>query len=303
MALRELSGGEGDGREPRLRPEAAARSASRGHVLQRVEPVPAGLLAQVRELIAYREFIRLFLWRDLKLRYRQTAIGALWAVLQPLALMVVFSLVLGFLVRMPTDGLPYPLFVFAGLAIWQFFNKSLVQASTSLKDHEGLIAKVYFPRLILPLALIVGGLVDLALTLLVVVFMAALYGFYPSWPIVLLPLFVALGVLAALAFGVWLATLDTVYRDVRQALPVVLQLWMFMAPIVYPTSLLPQSWQAIYALNPMVGIVEGVRWSLTADAPAPDWRMLVISSAVLVLVLASGVRHFRRVEATVIDTL
>ncbi len=240
---------------------------------------------------------------DVTLRYKQTAAGVAWVVLQPLLMMIVFSVFLGFFIRVPTGGIPYPLFVYSGLLIWQLFAKSLTLAAESIKENEPIISRVYFPRIILPLSVMFGGVMDLLVAVIVLLPLMAFYGIFPSWPVFVAPVFVGLAVLAAFAVGLWLSILGALYRDIRLVLPVLLQAWMFMTPVVYPTSLVPERWQALYSLNPMVGAVEGLRWSLIDGAPQPNLTVMGISTVVLVFLLVGGVYYFRRTEGNLVDVM
>lgn len=268
-----------------------------------ISPKPLSIFGTVREVWEYRELLYTFAWRDVTLRYKQTAAGVAWVVLQPLLMMIVFSVFLGFFIRVPTGGIPYPLFVYSGLLIWQLFAKSLTLATESIKENEPIISRVYFPRIILPLSVMFGGVMDLLVAVIVLLPLMAFYGIFPSWPVFVAPVFVGLAVLAAFAVGLWLSILGALYRDIRLVLPVLLQAWMFMTPVVYPTSLVPERWQALYSLNPMVGAVEGLRWSLIDGAPQPNLAVMGISTVVLVLLLVGGIYYFRRTEGNLVDVM
>lgn len=268
-----------------------------------ISPKPLSIFGTVREVWEYRELLYTFAWRDVTLRYKQTAAGVAWVVLQPLLMMIVFSVFLGFFIRVPTGGIPYPLFVYSGLLIWQLFAKSLTLAAESIKENEPIISRVYFPRIILPLSVMFGGVMDLLVAVIVLLPLMAFYGIFPSWPVFVAPVFVGLAVLAAFAVGLWLSILGALYRDIRLVLPVLLQAWMFMTPVVYPTSLVPERWQALYSLNPMVGAVEGLRWSLIDGAPQPNLAVMGISTVVLVLLLVGGIYYFRRTEGNLVDVM
>lgn len=268
-----------------------------------ISPKPLSIFGTVREVWEYRELLYTFAWRDVTLRYKQTAAGVAWVVLQPLLMMIVFSVFLGFFIRVPTGGIPYPLFVYSGLLIWQLFAKSLTLAAESIKENEPIISRVYFPRIILPLSVMFGGVMDLLVAVIVLLPLMAFYGIFPSWPVFVAPVFVGLAVLAAFAVGLWLSILGALYRDIRLVLPVLLQAWMFMTPVVYPTSLVPERWQALYSLNPMVGAVEGLRWSLIDGAPQPNLAVMGVSTVVLVLLLVGGIYYFRRTEGNLVDVM
>lgn len=251
------------------------------------------------ELWRYRELLMFQAQRDIKVRYKQTFLGAGWAILQPLLTMVVFSTLFGKLVRIPSGNVPYPVFVFCALLPWQLFAYALTHSSNSLVDHADTIKKVYFPRLILPLASVLTGLVDFAVAGLVLLVMLLYYGIVPGWPAVTLPFFTVLAMAAALAVGLWLSALNVKYRDVRHTIPFLLQLWFFVTPVAYPSSLVPGKWQALYGVNPMTGVVDGFRWALFDQTPPGP--MFVVSLAATALLLAGGALYFRRVERSFSD--
>lgn len=266
----------------------------------RIQPSRGWVSLRLRELWAYRELAYFLTWREVKVRYKQTALGAAWALLQPLLTMLVFSLFLGKLAKVPSDRIPYPLFCLAGLVPWSFFSTGLSLSANSLASSSNLISKVYFPRLSIPLSAVLSGVVDFAISFLLLIGVMALYHQAPSPRCVYLPLFSLLAFVAALGAGLWLSALNVEYRDVRYVLPFLTQFWMFATPIAYPSSLLSEPWRSIYGLNPMVGVVEGFRWSLfeTVDAPG---RMIVVSSITSVLLLIGGAFYFRRMERTFAD--
>ena len=262
-----------------------------------------GLVAlNLRELWQYRELLYILIWRDIKVRYKQTAIGAAWAVIQPFLTMVVFSLIFGRLAKIPSEGLPYPIFAYSALLPWQFFAKALTEASTSLVVNERVITKVYFPRLLVPTAVVLAGLLDFGIAFLILLGMMVFYGITPSWFILFVPLFLLLAIITALGVSFWLSALDVEYRDVRYTLPFLTQLWFFATPVVYPSTIVPPSWRALYGLNPMVGVIEGFRWALLGSAP-PDPRMLLVSSLLASLLFMSGLIYFRRMERTLADRI
>lgn len=268
-----------------------------------IQPRRGWLVLDLRELWRFRELLWILVWRDIKVRYKQTAIGAAWAILQPLAAMAVFTLFFGRLAHMPSDGLPYPLFVYSGLLLWQFFARALGEASTSLVANERIVTKVYFPRLLLPASVVLAGLLDFAVAAgLLVVFMVY-YGYLPSLTILTVPLFVGLAFLLALGVSLWLSALDAEFRDVRYTLPFLTQIWLFATPVVYPASLVPESWRVLYGLNPMVGVIEGFRWAVLGTARAPDPVLLGASALVVAVVLVSGLAFFRRMERTLADRI
>lgn len=249
---------------------------------------------------AYRELLYFLTWKDLKVRYKQTVLGAGWAVLQPVLTMVVFSVFFGRLGGLPSDGLPYPVFTYAALLPWMLFAHVLTQSSQSIVNHQSLITKVYFPRVLIVLAPLGVGLLDFALAFVVLLAIMLWYGLAPGLGLLLAPLFVALAALAALATGVWLAALNVRYRDVRYTVPFLTSLWLFASPVAYPASLVPGPWRWLYGLNPMAGAIEGFRWALLGQGgmPAP---LVAASLAVTLLMLVTGLRYFTRVEQTFAD--
>lgn len=255
---------------------------------------------QLRDLWAYRELLYFLAWRDFKVRYKQTVLGAAWAVIQPFFTMVVFSIFFGYLAKMPSDGIPYPVFAYAGLLPWSLFAHALTESSNSLVNNQSLITKVYFPRLIVPIAPLFVGLVDFGIALVVLFGMILFYKIVPGIAILTVPLFVLLALLSALAVGMWLSALNVEYRDVRYTIPFLTQLWLFATPVAYPSSLLPEPWRSLYGLNPMAGVVEGFRWALPGRTNAPGPLIAVSVAAVLVL-LIGGLWYFTRMERTFAD--
>ena len=254
------------------------------------------------ELWEYRELLYLLVWRDLRVRYKQTTLGAAWAIIQPLFTMVVFSVFFGRLAKIPSDGVPYPLFAFCALLPWQLFAFSLVESSQSLVANQRLLTKVYFPRILLPIASVVTGLVDFAIALLVLAGLMIYYAQAPSVAAWTLPIWTLLAVATALAAGVWLSVLNVKYRDVRYTLAFLTSLWMFATPIAYPASIVPARWRSLYGLNPMVGVVEGFRWAIlgTSSAGSP---MIAVSAAAVLVLLITGLFYFRRMERTFADVV
>jgi lipopolysaccharide transport system permease protein len=239
-------------------------------------------------------------WRDIKVRYKQTALGAAWAILQPFLTMVVFSLFFGRLANIPSDGVPYPIFSYGGLLPWTFFSTGLSQSAVSLVGSSNLITKVYFPRLAIPIATVLSGVVDFALAFVVLLGMMVFYGIAPTWNIIWLPGFLLLALVTCLGVGLWLSALNVKYRDVRYVIPFITQFWLFATPIAYPSTLLDQPWRTLYGLNPMVGVVEGFRWALLGTETRPGLIVLV-SSATAIAVLVGGAFYFRRMEKTFAD--
>ena len=270
--------------------------------LHRIAPSQAWAPLRLGELWAYRELLYFLIWREIKVRYKQTALGAAWAILQPLTTMVVFSIFFGRLARIPSDGVPYPVFAFCALLPWQLFAFALTESSNSVVANQRLITKVYFPRLIIPIAAVAVGLVDFAIAFVVLGAMLFYFGIQPGLAIATVPLWTLLAVATALGVGLWLAALNVRYRDVRYTLPFVAQLWLFVTPVAYPSSLVPQAWRTLYALNPMVGVVEGFRWALLGGTGSPG-AMVFVSAAVVAAILVSGLFYFRRVERTFADVI
>jgi lipopolysaccharide transport system permease protein len=266
----------------------------------RIEPSKGWVSLKLSELWEYRELLYFLIWRDIKVRYKQTALGAAWAIIQPFLTMLVFSLFFGRLAKVPSDGIPYPIFSFAALVPWTFFANGLGQSSNSLVGSANLITKVYFPRLTIPLAAVLSSVVDFALAFVVLLAMMLYYGMMPTLNVLWLPLFLLLALIASLGVGLWLSALNVEYRDVRYVVPFITQFWLFVTPIAYPSSLLPEPWRTVYGLNPMVGVVEGFRWALlgTKTAPAP---IIAVSSTAALLILVTGAFYFRRMEKTFAD--
>lgn len=270
--------------------------------LLRIEPTRGWGSLRLREVWERRELLLFFVWRDVKVRYKQTLLGAAWAIIQPLFTMVVFSLFFGRLARVPSDGLPYPIFSFAALVPWTFFANAVTQAANSMVGSAEIIKKVYFPRLVVPLASILAGLVDFAIAFVVLLGMMLAYGVVPGWALLLVPVFLGLSILTALGAGLWLAALNVEYRDVRYVVPFLIQVWLFATPIAYPSSLLAEPWRTVYGLNPMAGVIEGFRWALLGVGTTPG-PMVVVSAAIAVLVAMSGAFYFTRMERRFADVV
>jgi lipopolysaccharide transport system permease protein len=281
---------------------APQRPVSSDTPIVRIDIHRTSLLPHFCELWSHRELIYFFVWRDIKVRYKQSVIGVGWAIIQPFTIMVVFSLLFGRLARLPSDGVPYPIFYYSALLPWLYFANSLTQVTNSVVGHQGLIQKVYFPRLILPIVAIVSGLADLGMAFIVLAGMALFYGMVPGWSVLLLPAYVLLTILTALSLGLWLAALNAVYRDVRHAVPFVTQIWMFASPVVYSSTLVPESWRWLYRLNPLAGAIEGFRWALTGKGTPFDFSMLA-SVVIVVLVGITGLFYFRKTESTIVDVV
>ena len=253
------------------------------------------------ELREYRELLYFFVWRDIKIRYKQTAIGAAWAVLQPFLMMLVFSL-FGKLVHISSEGLPYPIFYYSAVLPWTYFAGSLQNATNTIVENQRLITKVYFPRLALPLSSVLSGLVDFGVSFLMFVAMMIYYGIRPTAAVVWVPAFLLLAVMTAFGVGLWLSALNAIYRDVRYVLPFLVQFWMIASPVAYPSSLVPEKWRWLYGLNPMAGVIEGFRWSL-AGYGEPPGRLVFVSAGMVVIVLLSGVAYFQKMETTIADVV
>jgi len=268
----------------------------------RIEPRRSWASPRFRELWDYRELLYFFVWRDVKVRYKQTALGAAWALLQPFFSMVVFTIFLGRLAKLPSDGIPYPIFTYTALAPWMFFSNGVAFSSNCLVGSANMLKKVYFPRLILPAATVVAGLVDLAISMLLLLALMLYYGVAPKMNMVWLPVFVLLALTVALGCGLWLAALNVYYRDVRYAVPFLMQIWLFATPVVYPSSLIREPWRTLYGLNPMTGVVEGFRWAALGIGK-PQVPMTLVSAAVAALILFGGILYFRHRERSFADVV
>jgi lipopolysaccharide transport system permease protein len=268
----------------------------------RIAPSRGWVALNLGELWAYRELIYFFIWRDVKVRYKQTVLGAAWAILQPVFTMVVFSIFFGRLARVPSDGMPYPLFAFAALVPWTFFANGLGQGANCLVSSAYMIQRVYFPRLALPVAAVLSGVVDFLLAFVVLLGMMVWMGWLPTVNVVWLPLFLILALVTSLGVALWLAALNVQYRDVHHTIPFLMQFWMIATPIAYPSSLLPEPWRTLYGINPMVGVVEGFRWALLGAATAPG-PMIAVSLLVSLVMLVSGAYFFRRMEKNFADVV
>jgi len=266
----------------------------------RISPPSRWTSLEFRELWEYRELLYFLIWRDVKVRYKQTALGAAWAVIQPFFMMVVFSLFFGRLAKVPSDGIPYPVFTFCALLPWQLFANALTESSNSLVGNQNLITKVYFPRLVVPISAVLGGLVDFVIAFVILLGMMLYYGIVPGWAIVTLPGFILLAVMTALGVGLWLSALNVQYRDVRYTIGFLVQLWLFLTPVAYPSSIVPEKWRPLYGLNPMAGVVEGFRWALLGKSQPPG-AMLWVSVAVVIVILFGGLYYFRRMEQQFAD--
>lgn len=270
--------------------------------VQRIEPSRGWVSLRLRELWEYRELLYFLTWRDIKVRYKQTALGAAWAIIQPFFTMVVFSLFFGKLAKIPSDGIPYPIFSYAALVPWTFFANGLSQSANSLVGSANLIKKVYFPRLTIPISTVLSGVVDFLLAFAVLLGMMLYYGIVPTLHALWLPLFLLLALMTALGVGLWLSAMNVQFRDVRYIVPFLTQFWMFATPIAYPSSLLSPTWRVVYGLNPMVGVVEGFRWALLGKGTAPG-PMIAVSALAALVILITGAYYFRRMEKTFADVV
>ncbi len=267
-----------------------------------IEPPSGWGGLQLKEVWAYRELLYFLIWRDLKVRYKQTALGAAWAIIQPVLTMLVFSIFFGRLAKVPSDGIPYPIFTYVALVPWTFFANGLNHASNSLVASANLLKKVYFPRLTIPVATVLAGIVDFALAFAVLIGLMAIYGVGATANVLWLPLFLLLAVVTALGVGLWLSALNVQYRDVRYVLPFLTQFWLFGTPIAYSSTMLSEPWRTLFGLNPMVGVVEGFRWALLGTATRPG-RMIFASAIAAVVILISGAMFFRRMERSFADVV
>ena len=285
---------------PRVANSLANRAP--GALTMRIEPPRTWLDLRLKELWMFRELLYFLVWRDVKVRYKQTALGAAWAILQPVMTMLVFSVFFGRLAKVPSDGIPYPVFAFTALLPWQLFAYALTESSNSLVSNQNLITKVYFPRLVIPISAVLAGLVDFGISFVVLLVLMRYYGIVPTAAVALLPLFVLLAIVTALAVGLWLSALNVKYRDVRYTIPFLTQFWLFVTPVAYPSSLVPEQWRALYGLNPMAGVVEGFRWALLGKTQSPG-AMLAVSVAAVIILLFGGLMYFRRTESTFADVV
>jgi lipopolysaccharide transport system permease protein len=268
----------------------------------RIQPSHGWISLKLTELWEYRELIYFLMWRDVKVRYKQTVLGVAWAIIQPVATMIIFSLFFGRLAKIPSDGVPYPIFNLVGLVPWTLFSNGLSHVSNSLVDSSNLIKKVYFPRLAVPIGALLSGIVDFALTFILLLIMMFHYGLLPTSNVLFFPLFILLALVTCLGAGLWLSALNVQYRDVRYVVPFMIQLWLFATPIVYPSSLLAEPWRTIYGINPMVGVIEGSRWALLGTKTGPG-SMIFVSSFAAIALLISGAFYFRKTERTFADVV
>lgn len=267
-----------------------------------IRPSRGWVSLKLQDLWEYRELLYFLVWRDVKVRYKQTVLGAAWAILQPFLTMVVFSIFFGRLAGVPSDGIPYPVFAYTALLPWQLFAHALTESGNSLVANQQLITKVYFPRLVIPISAVLAGLVDFSIAFVVLLGMMFYYGIVPTAAASALPLFILLAIATALAVGLWLSALNVQYRDVRYTIPFLTQFWLFATPIAYSSSLVPEQWRALYGLNPMAGVVEGFRWALLGKSGGVG-PLMIVSALVVGVLLVGGLVYFRRMEKTFADVV
>jgi lipopolysaccharide transport system permease protein len=267
-----------------------------------IEPSKALWHLDLATIWQYRELLYFLIWRDVKVRYKQTMIGAGWAILQPLMSMMIFTIIFGHLAQIPSNGIPYPIFAYIALLPWNYFSQAISRSGISLISDSNLISKVYFPRIIVPLSAAAAPLVDFAIAFVMLLGMMVWYGIAPTWGVLALPLFLVLALATALAAAMWLSALNVRYRDVGHTIPFLMQCWMFASPVVYPLSLVPEKWRLLYSLNPMVGVIEGCRWALLGQG-SPDFVALLESAIIVMALLVGGVVYFRQMEQIFADVI
>ncbi|WP_246545483.1 ABC transporter permease [Pelotalea chapellei] len=267
-----------------------------------IQPTKGLLHLDLFAVWQHRELLYFLVWRDVLTRYKQTAIGAGWVILQPLITMIIFTVIFGNLARFPSEGIPYPVFAFTALLPWTYFSQALARTSGSVVGSTNLVTKIYFPRLLIPLSAAIAPVVDLIFSFAVLLVLMAWYRITPTWGMLALPFFIVLAIMTALAVGLWFAALNVKYRDVGSIMPFIIQIWMYGSPIAYPVSMVPQKWQLLYGLNPLVGVIEGFRWALLGKA-FPDVAVMAVSSIVVVLLLFGGIVYFKKSEQTFADLI
>jgi lipopolysaccharide transport system permease protein len=256
-----------------------------------------------RDLWRYRELFYFLAWRDILVRYKQTAIGIAWSVIRPFLTMIVFTLIFGKLAKLPSEGVPYPIMVYAALLPWQFFANSLSEASNSLIDNANLLTKVYFPRMVVPASSVMVGLVDFFISFAILAFLMVWYGFAPGWRLLSLPLFLLLAFSASFGFSLWLAALNVRYRDFRYVVPFIVQLGLYISPVGFTSSIVPEKWRLLYSLNPMVGVIDGFRWAILGGNTQIYWPGFLLSTALTGIILMFGVKYFQRTERVLADVI
>ena len=282
------------------RVESSPGGSASGPFIVRIEPPRGWFALRLGELWNYRELLYFFVWRDVKIRYKQTAIGVVWVVLQPLLTMLVATLFFGRLAKLPSQGLPYSVFCFAGVVPWAYFATALLNVTNIVVENQRVITKVYFPRLILPVSAALSGLVDFSIGFLVLLIYTLAYGIHPSFTLLFIPLLVLLAVFTVLGVGLWLSALNALYRDVRYLIPFIIQFWMLASPVYYSSQLVPQRYRWLYGLNPMAGVIDGFRWALTGRGSAPS-SVLLASAAMVVIAVIGGLAYFNRMEGRIAD--
>jgi lipopolysaccharide transport system permease protein len=268
----------------------------------RIEPSRGWVSVKLSELWTYRELLYFLVWRDVKVRYKQTVIGIGWTILQPLTTMLIFTMIFGNFAKVPSDGVPYPVFVYTALLPWNLFAGALNRCTVSLVGNANLITKVYFPRLIVPASAIISGIIDFAIAFVFLLGMMLWFNIVPTWDAIALPIFLLLTLITALAVGLWLSALNVRYRDVGHTIPFLIQVWMFLSPVAYPASLVPEKWRLLYSLNPMAGVIEGFRWALVGKE-SPAFELIAISTGIVVALLLGGLVYFKRMERTFADVI
>jgi lipopolysaccharide transport system permease protein len=281
-------------------PPAALPLPAATATVVRIEPPRTAFELRLAELWRYRELLYFFVWRDVKIRYKQTVIGVAWVVLQPLLTMLVFTLFFGRLAKLPSAGLPYPVFYFAALVPWIYFATALQATTNVVVENQRVITKVYFPRLVLPISTVLSGLVDFSIGFVVLAIFLAGYRIHPGFAVLWLPFFILLAIATALGVGLWLSALNALYRDVKYVTPFLVQFWMLASPVAYPSSLVPERWRWLYGLNPMAGVIDGFRWALTGHGQPPG-PLLIASSIAVAIVLLAGLLFFNRMESSIAD--
>ena len=281
---------------------SAAASLGEASSVTRIQSSNVWAAFNFKELWEFKELLYFLIWRDIKVRYKQTIVGAGWAVLQPLITMIVFTLLFDRLAKIPSDGLPYPIFAFTALLPWTYFSQAITRSSASLVTSANMIKKVYFPRLIVPIAAALSPMVDLAIAFTVLLGMMAWFRIVPTWGILALPVFLLLALMTALAVGIASSAINVRYRDVGHTIPFLIQIWMFASPVAYPVSMVPEKWRFLYGLNPMAGVIEGFRWALLGTQ-SPDFQIISISAAAVLFLLTCGLFYFNRVERFFADVI
>jgi lipopolysaccharide transport system permease protein len=267
-----------------------------------IEPPGSWLSINFKELWAYRELLFILAWRDISILYKQSIVGIGWVIIQPVMAMIIFTIIFGKFAKLPSEGIPYPIFTYCALLPWNYFARSLSGSSNSLVGASHLITKVYFPRLIIPLSKVFSGLIDFCIAFVILIVMMVWYHISPTGGIFFLPLFMLVAMITSLAVGLWLTALNVKYRDVQFIVPFLTQFWLYASPVAYSTSIVPVKWQWIYALNPMVGVIEGFRWALLGKS-APNTEMILLSSGIVLLIFVSGLYYFKRMERTFADII